>query len=372
MNSSTSTSELEVPHCTHAGVLRWQLVGALLSLIILLLALEFILRYLPVNNVPFASGSSIEKSIRRMPASAYTWSLGWDFRHVVKGNINADGFVSPYPYRQEQNAVALLGDSFAEGIMLEFSQSLAGQLNHRLDPSLKTYNFGISGASLSHYLGLASEVRKNYRFSAAVIVVNQNDYIEGFQPQEGFYRWTEPADSRLLGFQPRQEPGFIKRVLGMSALFRYARYHLKFNLGSALSGFTRNGCANETLMPADRERLARYVSQLPDAFGLPQGRVVLVFSGNIDNAYAQVTGRRIASPCMTRDAMALDELRRLADMAGMRIIDAEQVFTQHYREHRQQLDFKPADGHWNAAATAVLAQHIAAFLGKPAKTGSTF
>lgn len=362
MSSSTSTSKLEVLQCSRGTAIKRQLAGALLSLLALLVALELILRYLPVVDVPFSSDASSAKSVRRTPDISYTWSLGWDFRHVVQGNINADGFVSPYPYKQNQKAVALLGDSFAEGIMLEFGESLAGQLNSRVDPSLKTYNFGISGASLSHYLGLASEMRKNHRFSAAVIIVNQKDYIEGFSSPEGFYRWTDSTDGSLLAFSPRQEPGFLKKIVSASSLFRYARYHLKFNAGSLFSGFLRSECVKENLTPADRKRLARYVRKLPAAFGLPQERVVLVFSGNIDNVYAQVNGRRIAPACATRDALALDELRRLAGESGMPIVDAEQVLAGHYREHRQRLDFKPVDGHWNATATAVLARHIAASL----------
>jgi hypothetical protein len=363
MSLSISTSEIASVSSFDAGKIKWRSAGALFALLFLLLALEFILRLLPVidgmlHMDPIAAG----KSVRRTPGQSYTWSLGWDLRHVVHGKINAAGFVSPYPYLPAQPAVALLGDSFAEGIMLDHAESLTGRLSHLLGASRPIYNFGTSGASLPHYVGLAREVQQQYQFSSAVVIVSPGDYIEGFNAQQGLYRWTDDPSMGLVALTPLSNPGLIMRIARASALFRYARYHLKLTPSTLLLSPRQETCRQASITRTDKLRLAQYVRDLPNALALPAHRIVIVFAGSTDYVYAQIDGQKVPAACKGTDALALQELRRLSKQQGMRVLLADQVLEQHYRQHRQRLDLKPADGHWNAVATAALAESIAALL----------
>src|SRR4029077_5670662 len=135
----------------------------------------------------------------------YTWSMGWDLRHVVKGKTNAMGFIAPYDYATDKPAVALLVDSCGEAQMLSYEESLAGRLDARLGSGMRAFNFGLSGAALPHYLGIAREMGSRFRFSAAVVVVTGYDYEEGFEEKEGVYHWGADPKKDLISLVPASE-----------------------------------------------------------------------------------------------------------------------------------------------------------------------
>src|SRR2546423_5115942 len=173
MNSSTSTSEMK------AAVLR--VLGALVIGLVLLVAMEVALRLLPIaRGVHRQNPQSAGSSTRLLAHHDYTWSLGWDLRHVVRGRTNDMGFISPHEYTAGRPAVALLGDSFVEGEMLGYEESLAGRLDAALGGRAQAFNFGMSGAAMPHYLGIAQEMGEKFRFAGAVVVITGDDYIEGF------------------------------------------------------------------------------------------------------------------------------------------------------------------------------------------------
>src|SRR5262245_34479402 len=132
MSSSTSTSRRRE--------LLIALAGATLAALALVAVLEATLSILPIvagvhRQSPRSGGSS---SARLVANHRYTWSMGWDLRHVVQGRTNAMGFISPYDYStDEKPAVALLGDSFVEAQMLAYDESLAGRLDARLGGGLR-------------------------------------------------------------------------------------------------------------------------------------------------------------------------------------------------------------------------------------------
>src|ERR1051326_697213 len=144
MSSSTSISRL---------------LGAAAAVLALLLALEGLLRFAPTaKGLHRVNPASAASSARLVPNQEYTFSMGWDLRHVVRGRTNSMGFISPHEYRRDARAIALIGDSFAEGEMLAYPESLAGRLDARYGGELRAFNFGLSGASLPHYLGIAREM----------------------------------------------------------------------------------------------------------------------------------------------------------------------------------------------------------------------
>src|SRR5260221_10501234 len=160
MSSSTSISD--------ARRTAWWLLGALASVVALLLVLEAVLHLAPtakgLHRANPASAASSARLVRNQP---YTFSMGWDLRHVVRGRTNSMGFISPHEYAGDKSAVALIGDSFAEGEMLAWPESLAGRLDTLAAGRRKVFNFGLSGASLPHYLGIAREMRAQFSFAAA-------------------------------------------------------------------------------------------------------------------------------------------------------------------------------------------------------------
>jgi hypothetical protein len=341
------------------------LLGAAAAAVVLAVVLEITLRVLPIvsgvhRQSPQSSGAA---SARLVANHEYTWSLGWDLRHVVKGKTNAMGFISPYDYTAEAPAVALLGDSFVEAQMLAYDESLAGRLDARLG-GMHAFNFGLSGAALPHYLGIAREMGARYRFAAAVVVATGMDYEEGFEAKEGLYRWGADPQRELISLVPAVERSSVVSVAREMALIRYARANLKLSAGKVFARHSEASCEPRRLSAVDLQRLADYVEQLPRALHLEPGRVVMVFnSGSNAELYERVDRGRVRQPaCPTLDRLALAELRRLAAASGMKVIELDQLLEPYYREHRVALDFKPVDSHWNGTATALVAAEIVRLL----------
>jgi hypothetical protein len=355
MSSSTSISE--------AKRAAWWLLGALASLLALGLVLEAGLRLLPAGSDLHRENPQRARSSARLVRNLdYTFSMGWDFRHVVHGRTNGMGFISPHEYREGERAIALLGDSFAEGEMLSYEDSLAGQLDARTAGGVRTFNFGLSGAALPHYLGVAREMGPQFRFGAAVVIVGSGDYREGFQEKEGQYRWGKRAGEDDVVLVPAERRSALKQAARSSALMRYLRGNLKLSAATLFRHDGEASCRAVRLADADLQRLGRYVDELPKALGVAPGRIVLVFNGNTREVYERVDRPQDAAraaPCPSVDSLALGELRRLALERGMPVVDAVPVLEAHYRQHRRPLDFRPVDPHWNGLATSVIAAEVA-------------
>ena len=337
------------------------LLGAATAAAVLAVVLEIGLRGLPiVSGVHRQSPQSSEPASARLVANhEYTWSMGWDLRHVVKGKTNAMGFISPYAYTAETPAVALLGDSFVEAQMLAYDESLAGRLDAKLG-GMHAFNFGLSGAALPHYLGIAREMGARYRFAAAVVVATGMDYEEGFETKEGLYRWGADPQRELISLVPAVERSSVVTVAREMALIRYARANLKLTAGKVFARHADAPCEPRRLSAVDLRRLAEYVDQLPAALHLAPHRVVMVFnSGSNADLYERVDRGRARRPaCPTVDSLALAELRRLAAASGMKVLELDDLLEAHYRQYRRALDFKPVDSHWNGTATALVADEI--------------
>ena len=345
--------------------------GAVAVVVILLIIAEAALRILPiVSGVHRQNPHSPRSSARLTPGHAYRWSLGWDMRHVVHGRTNNLGFLSPHEYSREQPAIALIGDSFVEAQMLAHEESLAGHLDAHARGRLRTYNFGISGAALPHYLGIANEMGEQFQFDSAVVVVTGSDYEEGFEPKEGMYTWGKDPGKELVELVPSITRGGARDFVRSLALVRYFRANLKLTPARLFAHSRPSECKPQALREIDFTRLSAYVDSLPRALNLDPARIVLVFNkGSNTGIYERVDRGHVSadSACPTLDGLALAELRKLAAARGMKLVDAEERLEAHYRVSRQALDFKPIDSHWNGLATRVIAGEIARQLGLAGK-----
>src|ERR1700716_3957175 len=148
MSSSTSTSE-RAPQLDLRRAGRW-LLGALAGVLLLLALIELGLELL----LPSARGlhrdnpSSPAASARFVRNQEYSFAMGWELRHRVRGKTNAMGFLSPYQFDAvAKPVVALFGDSFTEGEMLAYGESLAGQIEAQAGGAIVPFNFRLSGGA---------------------------------------------------------------------------------------------------------------------------------------------------------------------------------------------------------------------------------
>lgn len=131
--------------------MRRVLASAAAGLVAALLALEVILRLLPVSTATM-TGYHVDADILTYPAHhRWTVSTGWDLRNPQQLRGNNLGFASDVDFVPDAGALALIGDSYVEASMLDARHRPAAQLQARLGPRRAVYGMGTPGTALLDY-----------------------------------------------------------------------------------------------------------------------------------------------------------------------------------------------------------------------------
>jgi hypothetical protein len=294
--------------------------------------------------------------------SDYTYSTGWNFTNVHHGHINNLGYVAPFDYQEGSGGIVVIGDSYVESMMNEYDHTLQGWLAHDLQSPQPVMNFGMSGADLSHYLGTAQLVGRSFSPSWAVVVITASDYRGGFSAAPGYYRWA-PERNPPVALVPDSARSPLTKFVRSLALVRYVRGNLMMSLHSLIhlqpahDAHGELDCANRTLSHADEQLTAKFVDALPRAFGLPPGRVILVFDSDRQALYANTPAK--GKTCPDLDELARKRLMQLAASSGYHVIDSGPIFRDYYASTHQHVDYLPQDGHWNATGHQLMAHAVA-------------
>lgn len=344
------------------------ILAATLGSALLLTTLELALRLLPVQNGIAAGDPSADWPAHRLiPNVHYTFSDAWDLRNVHRGVTNNMGYVAPFAYVPGSDAVAVVGNSFIEGLMDRYQDTLQGQLAWRVHDAPAILNFGSSGASLPDYIGLGPMVRRRFDVRWLVILVVGGDFEKGFSPPPGFFGWSAAArpPAELRPDRPRSA---AVRLLRSLAVVRYLRGNLEFDLRHFLHTSVKGApqaCVPEGLHPGDRSLITAYAEGLPAAYGLPASRVILVFDSDRAELYRS-HGASTQSRCPDRDDAARRTLAAAAADRGEHVVDLEPVFARYFRATGKRLDYSPLDYHWNAVAHGLAAAEVARVLNQAA------
>jgi hypothetical protein len=166
--------------------------------------------------------------LRRDPDPELRYTLTPEFEM----RLGADRYtVNSLGFRDREVAVArpghtervvVVGDSFAFGLGVDQDETLAAQLETRLEndrPSVEVLNLGVPGYHTGQENALLEKAGFDLDPSVVVLLFYGNDQIE-----EGF-QW-DPAHHVLYG-DALPVPYVLKGVLGRSALYRWmARWHI--------------------------------------------------------------------------------------------------------------------------------------------------
>jgi hypothetical protein len=331
-----------------------------------LLLLEGVLRLLPVLDGTFAADPRPEWPVHTMiPNSHFTYSTSWNLQNIHRGRINNYGYVAPFDYaRKDTSGIAVIGDSYVEATMNNYADTLHGALNDYLKTPRTVLNFGMAGAEMPDYLGIAPLVRRDFSPQWVVFVITVGDFTRGFSAGPGYFKW-QPDLSPPVKLVPEIHRSATSKWTRTLALVRYLRGNLSLQ-PEALIRLRRGAdiaesagpCHHDVLSKADEALLADFARDLPVALGLPPGRVILVFDSDRKAIYAGKT-RDEARKCEARPALANDRLQEIAAQAGFRVIDSYPVFKRYFDENQGPLDRSPLDAHWNAAAHRLMAQEVA-------------
>ncbi len=333
----------------------------LLGVFFALILLELTLRFLPVNSGELAADPDRHWPLHHMiPNSGYTFSAGWDLQNVRRGRINNMGFVAPFDYSEGTTGIFVIGDSFIESVMNPYRETLQGALPSYLNKSAPIVNFGISGATLAHDLGVAELVGRRFAPRWAIVVVTHGNFMSGFRASPGYYHWVLDPDPGVE-LTPETKKGAVLKFLRGLSLTGYVRANLGADIGRLLQDRSRRvpaQCAPAALSAGDARLIAYFSDELPMRLHLPASRVILVFDADRDAIY-RGEPELLWSRCASRDEQARRLLASRAAERGINVIDMDPVFRTYFASTGSHLDYSPVDAHWNGAAHILAAKEVA-------------
>ena len=343
------------------------LLGLVSGVVLSVLLLEGLLWLLPTFNGIFAADPDPSWPVEHLlPTERYTYSTSWNFRNVRHGAINDMGYVAPFEYRTNHAFAAVLGDSYAQALMIRYDDSVAGQLASlsSSDPS-QVLNFGYSGNALPDYLGLGPLVRERFHPDWVVVFIGDGDFVEGFETAAGHFRWNDDDPGSVELVPDQTERSALIKIMRHDALLRYLRSNLRFTVRgmfhsepAAATDSPKQSCA-DVLEARDRERITRYVEELPGAFGVPAGKVIFLRDSEALRKGLYGTDSSGRNDCsQSRDSQALELLVAEAQRAGMNVVDSLPLFRSHYATTGERVDSSPTDWHWNETGHKIAAAAI--------------
>ncbi|MFM9888704.1 MAG: hypothetical protein ACKVQT_37250 [Burkholderiales bacterium] len=333
-----------------------------------ILLIELLLSVLPViAGIHAAAPDGDWPSARLSPNAAFTYSRGWDLRNVTRGRINNLGFVAPHHYLRDHEAILVFGDSFVESLMNAYDDTLQGRLGRLIGDPADVYNFGVSGAGLSDYLGNARTAARLFRPKWAVFVITAEDVIESETPRTGHFHFLKGQGNGSLELSPPRTHSWLERQLRSIATIRYLRGNLKV---------TTRVMFKHLAPPVDPEgginihilsTIHTFLRDVPDALGLPADRVILVF----DSDRARIYGRRNPGHLAGWTPLQRETRESFMDAArvrGFSIVDTRPIFAEEFARSGRRLDHGADDMHWNPIAHVLVAHAIHRIMIVPAST----
>lgn len=351
------------------------LFGSFLSFFLIceLLVFRFIL---PATDIP--QNAFIDGVIRLAPDQR--GSMRFSDGKPVPFSVNAQGWNSRHDaYQTERRPgvrrIAVVGDSYVEGLHVPYDQSFADQLDRHLNANgdpVEVYRFGTSGAPLSQYLHMLKTEVVRYRPDLVIVLLVHNDFDESFGFKAGRYTssflklkmdgtkvarsippspykasWLEglrhSATFRYLYYQRKIRPTAIRNLL--LGKEQKKTYEANVEVGGILANWNQIEAATDYLF-----------GLLADTAKDQGADLMLVMDANRQAIYE---GKQNTN---TAGAGKLNGLAsRLAKAHDIRFLDLASAFRIHWHENSERFEF-PDDNHWNMRGHSEVAKAIAAFM----------
>lgn len=351
------------------------LLSILLGTLFALVALELVLRFLPVNEGARPDTLDQAHPVRSLePNRTFVWSADWNFAIVNRVHTNNLGFVNDQDYADNPSSplLALIGDSYVEALMVPFRDSVAGRLATRAAPGKRVYSFGTSSSALSNYLAYAEYAAQRFHPQAMVFVIIGNDFDESllkYKNEPGHAYFVEDGKETLTLQRIDYQPSGWRRLIRRSALVRYVTLntdllnlflkwqHLPLGRPSNTLAFVGNtGAQADPVRMADAQRAVdTFLARVAGTARLPPQRILFAVDGMRPHLY---------DPTRLNHANGsyFDVMRRYfmeqARQRGFEVLDLQPRFIQHFSQYQHPMEF-PTDNHWNSLGHEVTEQAVA-------------
>lgn len=354
--------------------MRRTLLILLTTLLALLLALELLMRLLPVSGATRVADHLGAEIPAKPPGHRWTIATGWDLRNAQTLQANAQGFSAQRDFVRDPRAVALIGDSFVEASMLPAPERLEAQLQRHLGEAQPVYAMGSPGSSLLDYGWRARWAREQFGVQRAVLLLETGDIRQSFCGSGNVVSRCLTPEGDLRGV-PRAEAGALKRLLRHSALVHYLLAQLRLDadtlwanavaqslpaqgheVGQGAAVDRRAGSArSDTLDEAERRRIEQVTDAFFALYAADPAQLVILLDAH--RGEQRRTGQG-SSP-------AREHFMALVRARGVRVVDLAAVYAPHLASSPLRLEVSPSDGHLNGLGLGLVAQAAARALSAP-------
>ena len=325
----------------------------------LLLLLELVFRVLPVSSSTETGYYTDPRILTCPPHHTWTVSTGWDLRNSQRLQANQQGYVADRDFTPNDQAVALIGDSFVEASMLPAPERPGAQLERALGVR-PVFSMGIPGTALLDYAERIRFAHENYGVRDFVVLMERGDVRQSLCGSGNINGPCLDAQTLAPRVEPLPPPGFAKRVFRHSAFAQYLFGQLKFSPQKLLEQAfpaAKRAAPPATIEPAE---FTPFVNVVTNAF--------------FERIRPHVAGKLVIVVDSDRRALAADKLKPdparakfigLARAAGAIVVDTEHLFKAHFAQSALSLDVGPYDGHLNALGANLITQAAAKALQQP-------
>ena len=269
----------------------------------------------------------------------------------TRWHVNDQGWLSRTDYETPQQrtrpAIALIGDSYVEGIHVDPADDLAPRLERDLSGRYAVYSFGTPGAGLAHYAWITPHVVSTYAPSALVYFIVEGDLEESVAEL-----WPNPLAAQYIDDgthpvirPPSYEPRPYRRALRASALARYLLINVRLTLQGDGSRLSYGGERAESIRAAARLSLKDIRQAAGD---IP---VLFVLDAMRDSIYRRPLGD-------LREDFTHGTVKSLLAATDPRVLDLTLLFQRDFVSRRRTFNYD-VNYHWNPYARKLIARAVA-------------
>lgn len=327
-------------------------VGICIGATLAALAIETAMQFLPVNSgMRLANTDDAMPFSRRLPGQRFVYSHGWSLLNARSGAVNNQGFGNSPDFGDSADII-VIGDSYIEGFMLSYPETIQGLLNNALGGGVVAA--AASGNGLADSLSIAKFYAPKLHPTTLVLFIEPSDLsLLNAPPLRGHSAFVDGAGGVQLVHQPYKELA-SKELVRRSALARYLRYNLKAT--ELISAPRRKGESSAESMSGKllRESYLRYYfSELQSLASSCHLTVIFLMDGDRGALYSKNTA--------VRSVWDQDDKQVFMNLAAEyrhEVIDMQPVFAGHWANSHERMDYLPADGHWNPVAHRLAAAEV--------------
>lgn len=330
---------------------------------------EGIFRVLPVSTTTMI-GYHVDPDVMTYPPRhAFTISTGWDLRNPQRIHANNWGFANHIDFVADEDAVALIGNSYVEASMLDPLDRPARRLQTELADRRPVYGLGSPGTALIEFPQRVRLAREKFGVRDFVIWADAGTALQSICSQGNVHSRCLDPTTLALRTEHQMPASALKKAARHSALLQYVFAQLKVNVGQLTRAALGHQATQKSTLaaasatgPSDRAKARAF--EIIDSAVAQFFRDIEPWRGDARVLFI-IDGRRTAV-APANDLRDLERQHFIQELAnrGVEVIDMEPVYRQHLHSSRLSLEVGPYDAHLNALGVQIVMQQVASRLSR--------